>query len=129
MGRGASRGSPRPPPQQRPRPPLQIDKNVEREIINHRRLNNINVIGFKEVGFTRAALLQTTHPGAWRHLATPCCCSASQPASRPAPPPAQCALTAVHSLPIRLGGGQPDAAAAPSAGAAYHPRQHPQKTG
>jgi hypothetical protein len=28
---------------------LQIDKNVEREILNHRMLNNINVIAFKEV--------------------------------------------------------------------------------
>ena len=27
----------------------QIDKNVEREILNHRMLNNVNVIGFKEV--------------------------------------------------------------------------------
>eukprot|EP00877_Chromochloris_zofingiensis_P004441 jgi/Chrzof1/13999/Cz08g20200.t1 len=29
-----------------------IDKNVEREILNHRMLNNVNVIGFKEVFLT-----------------------------------------------------------------------------
>ena len=35
-----------------PLSPAQIDKNVEREILNHRMLNNINVIGFKEVYLT-----------------------------------------------------------------------------
>lgn len=28
---------------------LQVDKNVEREILNHRMLINPNVVGFKEV--------------------------------------------------------------------------------
>jgi hypothetical protein len=27
-----------------------VDKNVEREILNHRMLQNPNVVGFKEVG-------------------------------------------------------------------------------
>lgn len=30
-------------------PPRQVDRNVEREIVNHRMLNHPNVIGFKEV--------------------------------------------------------------------------------
>jgi hypothetical protein len=29
---------------------VQIDKNVEREILNHRMLNNTHVIAFREVG-------------------------------------------------------------------------------
>lgn len=36
-----------------------IDKNVEREIINHRTLNHPNIIGFKEVG---------SAPGIWKPL-------------------------------------------------------------
>jgi hypothetical protein len=29
---------------------VQVDKNVEREILNHRMLRNVNVVAFKEVG-------------------------------------------------------------------------------
>jgi hypothetical protein len=39
---------------------LQIDKNVEREILNHRMLNNINVIAFKEVGVEQQSIPHTS---------------------------------------------------------------------
>lgn len=34
----------------------QVDKNVEREILNHRMLNHPNIIGFKEVRRLHAAV-------------------------------------------------------------------------
>jgi hypothetical protein len=37
---------------------VQIDKNVEREILNHRMLNNAHVIGFREVWREGAAVDQ-----------------------------------------------------------------------
>jgi serine/threonine-protein kinase SRK2 len=38
---------------------MQIDRNVEREIINHRMLNHVNIIGFKEVSIMAAQLCIT----------------------------------------------------------------------
>lgn len=35
----------------------QVDKNVEREILNHRMLNHPNIIGFKEVRRPHAAVV------------------------------------------------------------------------
>ena len=33
-----------------------LDKNVEREILNHRRLNHVNILGFREVFATDSQL-------------------------------------------------------------------------
>jgi hypothetical protein len=41
-------------------PPPQIDKNVEREILNHRMLNNPHVIAFREVRIARVVCHATT---------------------------------------------------------------------
>jgi hypothetical protein len=55
------RSAPRTGPTDRPLSlgsPVQIDKNVEREILNHRMLNNAHVIGFREVWREGAAVDQ-----------------------------------------------------------------------
>ncbi len=35
---------------------VQVDRNVEREICNHRMLNHPNIVGFKEVGRQESGL-------------------------------------------------------------------------
>lgn len=43
---------------------LQVDKNVEREILNHRMLINPNVVGFKEVSSPGSTRVPCAHPAA-----------------------------------------------------------------
>ncbi|GAX75067.1 hypothetical protein CEUSTIGMA_g2511.t1 [Chlamydomonas eustigma] len=44
-----------------------VDKNVEREILNHRMLNHPNIVAFKEVRITKLYIQILRHPGMSSH--------------------------------------------------------------